>query len=100
MRREFAAREMARKNTTEFKQTLEKGELGFSCSKKHLEEQRQLAFLSSGVQPFDEVLQVAEDVKVYDSDADDEADQLDIKIERELNDQKRWKKDHQIQMEK
>ncbi len=91
---------MARKNATEFKRILEKGELGFLCSKKHLEEQRQLAFVSSGAQPFNEVLQAAEDVKVHDTTADDEADQLDIEIEWERNDQKRWKKDHRMQMEK
>ncbi len=36
----------------------------------------------------------------YDTDADDEADQLGIDIEQEWNDQKRWKKDHRMQMEK
>ncbi len=70
------------------------------CSKRRLEEKRQLAFSLSGVQPFDDVLQAAEDVKVYDTDADDEADQLDNEIEWERNDQKRWKVDHQKQMEK
>ncbi len=54
-------------------------------SKRCMEEKRQLAFLLSGAQPFDEVLQAAEDVNVYDTDTDDEADQLDMDIEREKN---------------
>ncbi len=65
-----------------------------------MEEKRQLAFVSSGSKPFDEVLQAAEDAKVYDTDVDDESDQLDIEIEQERNDRKRWKKDHRTQMEK
>ncbi len=45
-----------------------------------------MAFISSGAQPFDEVLHVAKDAKVYNTEADDEADQLDINFEWEWND--------------
>ncbi len=53
MQWEFRAREAARKTATDFKLTLEKGELGFSHSKICTEEKRQLSFVSSGAKPFD-----------------------------------------------
>ncbi len=65
--------------------------MGFSCSKKHLDEKRQLAFESSGETPFDRVLQANKDVKLYDTDADDEAERLDIEIAWEKQSQKRRK---------
>ncbi len=71
---EFNTREAARKNAMELHQTLGKGDMGYSLSKQCAEEQRQLAFVPSGAQPFDQVLQAAEDAKVYDTNADDEAD--------------------------
>ncbi len=70
------------------------------ASKQWAEEKRQLAFVSSGAQPFEQVLHAADDEKVYNTDADDEADQLEIDIEWEWNSQKRRKKEHRMQMEK
>ncbi len=77
-----------------------KGGMGYLGSKQRIEEQRQLAFVSTGAQPFSQVLQVADDEKVYDMDADDEAKQLDIDIDQERNSQKRWKAERRKQMGK
>ncbi len=100
MHSEFYAQERARKNASDTNRTLGKGEMGFSCSKRRLDEERQLAFKSSNGTSFDQVLQAAEDAKLYDSDADDEAEQLDVEIEWEKDSQKRWKADRRKATEK
>ncbi len=60
---------------------LKKGEPGYLVSKQRAEKKRQVVHTSSGAQPFEKVLQAADDENVYDTDADDEADQLEIDIE-------------------
>ncbi len=51
----------------------------------------QLAFKSTGKMPFDRVLQANEDAKLYNTDADDKAEGLDIEIAWEKQSQKRQK---------
>ncbi len=91
LNQEFYARERARKQAASTNQTLGKGELGFSHSKKHHEEKRQLQYKASDILDFDRLMQANKDVEIYDSDADDEADQLEIAIDREKNSQVRRK---------
>ncbi len=71
--------------------TLGKGEMGFSHSKKHHEEKGQLEYKASDMLDFDRLMQANDNAEVYDSDADDEADRLEIAIDWEKNSQVRWK---------
>ncbi len=46
------------------------------------------------------MLQANEDVKLYDTKVDDEAERLDVEIEQEKQSQKRWKAERQKATEK
>ncbi len=56
--------------------------MAFSCSKKHREEQRRLAEKASDMD-FERLMQGNADAEIYDSEADDEAERLEIAIEWE-----------------
>ncbi len=96
----FRARENFQTNARNIQGMIAWGEQGYSTSKQHTEEKRRVVYSSSGAQSFEKVLQTAEEEMVYDTDADNEADQLSIAIKREKNDQKHRKNDHRKQMEK
>ncbi len=100
MHQEFRAREVVQNNARSFKRTMVLGDMGYSASKQCTEEKRQAAYSSSGAQPFEKVLQATDNEKVYDTESNDEADKLEIDIERERNDQKWWKHHHRVQTEK
>ncbi len=74
--------------------------MGFSHSKKHREEKRQLACKVSEQTDFEQLMQANEDAEIYDSDVDNEADQLEIAINWEKNLQVRQKVEHRRATEK
>ncbi len=78
LHRLFRARETFQSNARTFKRMIARGEQGYSVSKQRAEEKRKVAYASCDNQSIEEVLKTAKDETVYDTEADDEADQLEI----------------------
>ncbi len=71
-----------RKQALATNQVIKKGQMGYSRCKKSHEEQR-ASEDQSGMAEFDKVMQANQDADVYDSMADDEAEELEHDIEKE-----------------
>ncbi len=90
MHKAFIARERARQHAASTKRVIGKGQLVFLQSKKRCEEQRALAETSETTE-FEWVMQANTDADIYDSDADDEVEQLECAIEWEKHLQVKWR---------
>ncbi len=82
----FIAWEWTRMQALSTNRVIAKGQTGYSQSKKHLEQQRASEDRSSMTE-FEKVMQANQDADIYDSEADDEAEEVEHAIDKEKRSQ-------------
>ncbi len=86
LNKRFIAQEQTRKQALTSNWVIKKGQTGYSRSKRHREQQRASEDQSS-IMEFDKVWQSNQDADIYDSEADDKAEELEHAIDKEKRSQ-------------